>query len=147
MPAFAPTSAVQGIWQLEQIYIGYYGRAVEASGYSYWQNEFNARTNGTYKVGNVTYPKQAAADAIASIAASFAPQSESIALYPFLGSSVTFPTTDIAIRPRARCGWPCLLGQSDCLGPGQYIHRHSGHWQCGGRGWHSAELGRCGRAQ
>jgi S-layer protein len=98
MPAFAPTSAVQGIWQLEQIYIGYYGRAVEASGYSYWQNEFNARTNGTYKVANVTYPKQAAADAIASIAASFAPQSESIALYPFLGSNVTFPTTDIAIK-------------------------------------------------
>ena len=98
MPAFAPTTTTQGIWQLEQIYIGYYGRAVDASGYNYWQAEFNARTAGTYKVGNTIYPKQAAANAIASIAASFAPQSESIALYPFLGTNVPFPTTDNGIK-------------------------------------------------
>ena len=100
MVAFAPTSTTQGIWQLEQIYIGYYGRAVDASGYNYWQAEYNARIGGTYKIGGVTQARQSSADAIASIASSFgaATQAETVALYPFLGSSVTFPTSDTIVK-------------------------------------------------
>ena len=101
MVAFAPTSTTQGIWQIEGIYIGYYGRAVDASGYNYWQNEYNARVAGTYRVNGVTQAAQSAADAVASIASSFgaATQAETIALYPFLGTSgVTFPTTDLIVR-------------------------------------------------
>ncbi|NDA46928.1 MAG: DUF4214 domain-containing protein, partial [Alphaproteobacteria bacterium] len=100
MVAFAPTSTTQGIWQLEQVYIGYYGRAVDASGYNYWQAEYNARIGGTYKLAGVTQPKQSSADAIASIASSFgaAGQAETVALYPFLGASITFPTTDNVVK-------------------------------------------------
>jgi len=100
MAAFAPTSATQGIWQLEQIYIGYYGRAVDASGYNYWQNEYNQRISGTYKIGSVNQPRQSSADAIASIASSFGAsgQAETVALYPFLGSALTFPTTDNVVK-------------------------------------------------
>ena len=100
MAAFAPTSTTQGVWQIEQIYIGYYGRAADAAGYDYWQTEFNARTNGTYKIANVVQPKQSAADAIASIASSFGAsgQSETIALYPFLAGTVSLPSTDNVVK-------------------------------------------------
>ena len=89
------TSGLSGTAQLELIYIGYFNRAAEASGYIYWANELNARQNGTY-------PGQAAqtlSSAVLSIARSFSPQAESVALYPFLGiSNLTYPVTDLFIK-------------------------------------------------
>jgi hypothetical protein len=62
--------------QLELIYVGYFDRSADGGGLAFWENQnATAQTNG-----------QNASVALTNIANSFAPQAETIALYPFLGN-------------------------------------------------------------
>ncbi len=63
--------------QLELIYIAYFNRAADGGGNAFWSDQnTKAQAEG-----------QSAATALTNIANSFAPQPETIALYPFLGTS------------------------------------------------------------
>jgi hypothetical protein len=60
--------------QLELIYIGYFNRAADGNGYSFWEGQnAQAQTEG-----------QSADEALTNIANSFAPQTETLSLYPGL---------------------------------------------------------------
>jgi S-layer protein len=63
--------------QLELIYIGYFNRSADSSGFQFWFNQNTvAQHNG-----------QSASVALTNIANSFAPQAETEALYPFLATT------------------------------------------------------------
>jgi S-layer protein len=60
--------------QLQLLYVGYFSRAADAGGFIFWENQYaSAISSG-----------QTAEQALNNIANSFAPQPETIALYPFL---------------------------------------------------------------
>ncbi len=62
--------------QLELIYIGYFNRAADGGGLTFWQGQnVQAQARG-----------QSASLALSNIANSFMPQSEAIALYPFMAT-------------------------------------------------------------
>jgi hypothetical protein len=68
--------------QIELIYVGYFGRAPDASGFAFWEGQLaSAEAHG-----------QSLGTAIVNIANSFAPQPETDALYPIL-------TPGVAISP------------------------------------------------
>ena len=80
IPASAPTGPLLDNLslnqQLELIYIAYYNRAADEGGFSFWGGQnATAQANG-----------QSASLALTNIANSFAPQAETDALYPILGT-------------------------------------------------------------
>jgi hypothetical protein len=75
--------------QLEMIYIAYFGRAADGPGLTFWAGQdVQAQAAG-----------QSSAVALTNIANSFTPQSETLALYPFLGT----PNLDLS-SPNAQAG-------------------------------------------
>jgi hypothetical protein len=62
--------------QLELIYVAYFNRAADGGGFGFWGGQNTQAQNGG----------QSAALALTNIANSFTPQSETLALYPFLGT-------------------------------------------------------------
>jgi hypothetical protein len=80
---FATAGATPGVLsafslaqQTELIYIGYFDRSADGSGFGFWEGQdANAQAGG-----------QSAALALTNIANSFTPQAETIALYPFLAN-------------------------------------------------------------
>jgi hypothetical protein len=76
--------------QLELIYIAYFNRAGDGSGFGFWGGQNVQAQNAG----------QSAALALTNIANSFTPQPETIALYPFLGTSnlnLNTPTAQAAL--------------------------------------------------
>ena len=69
--------------QLEAIYIGYFGRAADAGGLAYWQQNYAADIAAGLSVDQT----------LNSIANAFAPQAETIALYPDLAFPITSLST------------------------------------------------------
>jgi hypothetical protein len=69
--------------QTELIYIGYFDRAADGSGFSFWEAQ-DAHAQTPSSSGGFG---QSAAVALTNIANSFTPQPETIALYPFLSNS------------------------------------------------------------
>jgi V8-like Glu-specific endopeptidase len=80
--------------QLELIYIAYFDRAADGPGFNFWEGQ-NVQAQNT---------GESAATALSAIAASFAPQAETIALYPFLGSAGANLST-----PSAQAGLTTLI--------------------------------------
>lgn len=72
--------------QLELIYIGYFDRAADGPGFSFWEGQ-----NVTAQAAGET-----AGTALTNIANSFAPQPEAIALYPFLAGTSSASQADLA---------------------------------------------------
>jgi hypothetical protein len=76
--------------QLELVYIGYFDRAADGHGFSFWvEQDLQAQNGG-----------QSASTALTNIANSFAPQAETEALYPFLvnaGTNLTTPTAQAGL--------------------------------------------------
>jgi len=76
--------------QLEMIYIGYFNRAADGPGFSFWEGQnTQAQANG-----------ESASTALTNIANAFTPQAESIALHPFLasaGGNLTTPTAQAGL--------------------------------------------------
>jgi len=62
--------------QTELIYIGYFNRSADAGGFNFWEGQ-----DATAQAGG-----QSASVALTNIANSFAPQAETIAIYPFLST-------------------------------------------------------------
>jgi hypothetical protein len=63
--------------QTELIYIGYFNRSADGSGFAFWEGQdASAQAGG-----------QSAAVALTNIANSFTPQAETVAIYPFLANS------------------------------------------------------------
>ena len=69
--------------QIEAIYIGYFGRAADAGGEAYWERQY----------ANYIAAGNSVDQTLINIANSFAPQAETIALYPFLAGSITTLST------------------------------------------------------
>ena len=69
--------------QTELIYIGYYNRAADAGGFSFWEGQ-DAHAQAAATTGGFG---QSAAVALTNIANSFTPQAETIAIYPFLSNT------------------------------------------------------------
>ena len=65
--------------QIEAIYIGYFGRAAEAGGLAYWEQTYNTEIGAG----------QSPSTALANIANDFAPQPETLSLYPFLAQNLS----------------------------------------------------------
>lgn len=80
--------------QLELIYLGYFNRAADGGGLNYWGTQNAQAQNGGQTIDA----------ALTNIADLFAPQQETIALYPFLESSGTDLTT-----PTAQAGLGTLI--------------------------------------
>jgi hypothetical protein len=84
--------------QLELIYIGYFGRAADPGGFTFWTNQDSEAQAGG----------QSAALALTNIANSFTPQPETIALYPFLANSSSLVGTT---NPALLAGLQNLVNQ------------------------------------
>ena len=69
--------------QLEGIYIGYFGRAADGGGLNYWEQEYSQLA----ATGHTTD------QTLTIIANQFAPQAETVGLYPFLAGSITLLST------------------------------------------------------
>jgi hypothetical protein len=81
--------------QLELVYIGYFDRAADGNGFSFWvEQDLQAQHGG-----------QSVPTALTNIANSFAPQAETQALYPFLASAGANLTT-----PTAQTGLSTFIG-------------------------------------
>jgi hypothetical protein len=63
--------------QIELVYIAYFDRAADDAGYTYWDGQNVSAENGG----------ESASTAVTNLANAFAPQPETVALYPFLGQS------------------------------------------------------------
>src|SRR3974390_173103 len=70
--------------QTELLYVGYFNRAADGGGFIFWEQQ-NAAAQGA---------GQSAATALTNISNSFAPQAETLALYPILNTHLTVPVTD-----------------------------------------------------
>ena len=68
--------------QMELIYIGYFNRSADPGGFSFWEGQ-NAHAQAVVATGGFG---QSAAVALTNIANSFAPQPETINIYPFLNN-------------------------------------------------------------
>ncbi len=85
--------------QLELIYIAYFNRAADGPGDAYWGGQnVAAQAAG-----------QSASLALTNIANSFAPQAETVALYPFLTPLVSGGTIDLS-TPAAQTGLTAFVG-------------------------------------
>ena len=74
--------------QIEAIYIGYFGRAADAGGLAYWEQYYSQLIASGHTVDQT----------LNIIANDFAPQNETVGLYPFLaGSITTLSTADLQI--------------------------------------------------
>ena len=69
--------------ELEAIYIGYFGRAADGGGLSYWEQQYAKDIAAGLTVDQT----------LTAIANSFAVQAETVGLYPFLAGSITTLTT------------------------------------------------------
>ena len=69
--------------ELEAIYIGYFGRAADVGGLSYWEQQYAADIAKGLSVDQT----------LTAIANSFAVQAETVGLYPFLAGSITTLST------------------------------------------------------
>jgi hypothetical protein len=73
--------------QSEMIYVGYFNRAADEGGFSFWASQ-----NAQAQAGG-----QSASVAIKNIANSFTPQTETLALYPFLGNKTFDPANTTSV--------------------------------------------------
>ena len=69
--------------QLEAIYIGYFGRAADGGGLNYWEQYYSQLIASGHTVDQT----------LTIIANDFAPQAETVGLYPFLAGSITLLST------------------------------------------------------
>ena len=81
--------------QTELIYIGYFNRSADAGGFNFWEGQ-----DATAQAGG-----QSASVALTNIANSFAPQPETIAIYPFLST----PTPNYS-NPTVQAGLTTFIG-------------------------------------
>jgi hypothetical protein len=75
-----PLSAAQ---EIAAIYVGYFNRAPDNSGFSFWEGQFSQALN----VG------QSTDQALTNVSNAFEPQPETLALYPFLASGPLKPNS------------------------------------------------------
>ena len=80
--------------QLELIYIAYFNRAADNAGFTFWSGQNTRAQDGG---------RQTATIALTNIANSFAPQSETVAIYSFLAPLVSGSTINL-ITPAAQAG-------------------------------------------
>jgi len=74
--------------QIEAIYIGYFGRAADAGGLAYWEQYYSQLIASNHTIDQT----------LNIIANDFAPQNETVGLYPFLAGSITsLSTADLQI--------------------------------------------------
>jgi hypothetical protein len=79
--ATSPTGILESLTPAEEIagiYIGYFDRGPDAAGFSFWESQYTQALSGG----------QSTDQALKNIANSFAPQPETLALYPFLSTSL-----------------------------------------------------------
>jgi hypothetical protein len=87
--------------QIELIYIGYFNRSADSGGFNFWEAQ-DASAQASVASGGFG---QSAAVALTNIANSFAPQAETIALYPFLSN----PNPNYS-DPTVQAGLATLVG-------------------------------------
>jgi hypothetical protein len=99
--------------QLELIYIGYFNRAADTGGFTFWSGQ-NTQAQNT---------GQSAAVALTNIANSFTPQNETIALYSFLSgtnSNLTTPAAQSGLATFIGAVYGNLFGHAADLGGAAY---------------------------
>ena len=99
--------------QLELIYIAYFDRAADGPGFNFWEGQ-NVQAQNT---------GESASAALSAIAASFAPQAETVALYPFLGSAganLSTPTAQAGVTALIAAVYENLFGHAPDAGGAAY---------------------------